>query len=766
MRLTIIFIHLISIYFYTFNLYANDPLVLIDLKRDHNASKNLKYFFDKTNSLSIKDVQDNKELLWLDNKNSDSLSLGFNTSNLWVNFDVINICCENETWYLELGYPPLDYIYFYQITEDGKITEILDGDLTPTPKNAIRSKFYNFKINVPYNGKVKLFLKIRSDSSLAIPLNIYSPEGFAEKILLEEYLFGIFCGIMLIMAMYNLFLYFSFKENSYLYYILYIIGFLLQSLSLRGYIRLFFPDWVYLNNIAPILFTAMSLFFGINFTSSFLQTKEYLPRIHKFLQFYMLVPFVGIGLVLFSSYSIAIKFATASSFLSSFLLIISGYASIKNNFRPARFFILGWGMLSIGMISYAFRMAGILPHNIFTNSSYQVFSILEILLLSLALGDKINILKKEFSSNLELKVAERTTELSAMIEIVNEQKKEVELTLEELKNTQAQLIESEKKASLGQLVSVVAHEINNPIGAIQASTEIAKISFNSILSDFITFIRSLESNQLKHFNDLLRFSLDSINYSSTRTERNIRKLIKIELEEYKYNDSNTINKIKELLSELKLVGKFNTYINYFSEKELLTVLDNIRLFVTEYRSLKYIDISVQKTSKVIFVLRKYLSTDIKGERKIVSINEQIEKVLELYDNYISDNIIIEKSFTGETTLSCIADDLIQVWRNLIFNSIQSMQSTDKKLMISSKRISENERDLIQIKITDSGIGIKENNFSNIFKPFYTTKPIGEGIGLGLYTCKTIIEEHGGRIEFQSENNITTFTVTLPILLNT
>jgi signal transduction histidine kinase len=136
-------------------------------------------------------------------------------------------------------------------------------------------------------------------------------------------------------------------------------------------------------------------------------------------------------------------------------------------------------------------MAGILPHNLFTNSSYQIFSILEILLLSLALGDKINIFKKEFSSNLEIKVTERTRELSAMIEIVNEQKKEVELTLEELKNTQAQLLESEKKASLGQLVSVVAHEINNPIGAIQASSEIAEISFNSITLEIVFRIFSL-----------------------------------------------------------------------------------------------------------------------------------------------------------------------------------------------------------------------------------------------------------------------------------
>ena len=93
-----------------------------------------------------------------------------------------------------------------------------------------------------------------------------------------------------------------------------------------------------------------------------------------------------------------------------------------------------------------------------------------------------------------------------------------------------------------------------------------------------------------------------------------------------------------------------------------------------------------------------------------------------------------------------------------------MHSTEKKLIITTKKILDNEKESILITFTDSGIGIEENNFSNIFKPFYTTKPIGEGIGLGLYTCKTIIEEHEGSIEFQSDKNNTTFTIKLPIIL--
>ena len=77
-------------------LFANDPLVLYDFKTEHKVSKYIKYYFDSSNALGIKDILEDKALEWVDNKNPESLSLGFNTSTLWLSFDVINICCENK----------------------------------------------------------------------------------------------------------------------------------------------------------------------------------------------------------------------------------------------------------------------------------------------------------------------------------------------------------------------------------------------------------------------------------------------------------------------------------------------------------------------------------------------------------------------------------------------------------------------------------------------------------------------------------------------
>ena len=746
-------------------LSANDPLVLYDFKTEHKVSKYIKYYFDSSNTLGIKDILEDKALEWVDNKNPESLSLGFNTSTLWLSFDVINICCENKNWYIELGYPPLDSITYYHITEDGKTTTIQDGDQYPVPNNSIKSKYYNFLMVLPNNGKSKIVFKIRSESSLAIPLSIYSAEGFSEKIQLEEYLFGAFCGIMVIMAFYNLFIYFSTKENSYLFYILYILTFLLQSLSLRGYIREYLPSLLYLNNVAPILFTELSLFFGLSFTSSFLQTKENLPFLHKLILSYMSVPFIGLSLLFFTNYSIAIKYATITTFVSSFLILFVSITSIRNKFRPARFFILGWGMLSLGIVIYALRMGGIIPHNFFTNSSYQIFSIMEILLLSLALGDKINILKKEFSQNLELKVNERTRELSAMVELVYEQKGAVEQTLKELKETQAQLVEAEKKAALGQLVSSVAHEINNPISAIQANVGIAESALKPIFLEFLSFIRTLTEIQINVFKELVQLSISSQVYISTREERNLKKKIDIEFQQYTPKNEKNFLEIKDLLLELRLFDQFHKYTELFTEEEFLFVLQNLLILISEFRALKNINISVEKTTKVVFILRKYLNTYIKGEYKTISISEEINKVLLLYDNYIKNSIKINRLYNDELNINCISDDVKHVWRNLIYNSIQAMQSTDKNLSISIDKISKDTKMYAKVQIMDSGIGIETENKQKIFSPFFTTKPQGEGIGLGLYISKTIIDEHNGQMEFESEKNKTIFTILLPIQKN-
>ena len=264
---------------------------------------------------------------------------------------------------------------------------------------------------------------------------------------------------------------------------------------------------------------------------------------------------------------------------------------------------------------------------------------------------------------------------------------------------------------------------------------------------------------------MVQLSISSQVYISTREERNLKKKIDLEFQQYTPKNEKNFLEIKDLLLELRLFDQFHKYTELFTEEEFLFVLQNLLILISEFRALKNINISVEKTTKVVFILRKYLNTYIKGEYKTISISEEINKVLLLYDNYIKNSIKIIRLYNDELNINCISDDVKHVWRNLIYNSIQAMQSTDKNLSISIDKISKDTKMYAKVQIMDSGIGIETENKQKIFSPFFTTKPQGEGIGLGLYISKTIIDEHNGQMEFESEKNKTIFTILLPIQKN-
>jgi signal transduction histidine kinase len=187
---------------------------------------------------------------------------------------------------------------------------------------------------------------------------------------------------------------------------------------------------------------------------------------------------------------------------------------------------------------------------------------------------------------------------------------------------------------------------------------------------------------------------------------------------------------------------------------------------------------------VVFALRSYLNTELSSSRKEVDLVKELDKALHVYDNYVMGKINIRQDFPRELRYTCVAENIAQVWKNLFFNAIQAMYTTEKKLSIliekkeklpdelkSYKTSSKVEDSIFQsrdisewvvVSITDSGTGIADDLQSKVFTPFFTTKSLGEGIGLGLYVCKKIVHEHGGAMFFRSGEGSTEFVVVLPM----
>ncbi|MEQ9008882.1 MAG: HAMP domain-containing sensor histidine kinase, partial [Ekhidna sp.] len=175
------------------------------------------------------------------------------------------------------------------------------------------------------------------------------------------------------------------------------------------------------------------------------------------------------------------------------------------------------------------------------------------------------------------------------------------------------------------------------------------------------------------------------------------------------------------------------------------------------RGTAMINTSTDRASKVVFALKTYSRYNQSGEKISVNLTEGIETVLTLYYNQLKQGVEVIRNYAEIPPVSCYADELSQVWTNLIHNALQAM---DNRGTLTIDVTQENQQ--AKISITDSGCGIPEDIKQKIFQPFFTTKPTGEGSGLGLDIVKKIIDKHSGHMTVESQPGRTTFNVFLPI----
>ncbi len=288
---------------------------------------------------------------------------------------------------------------------------------------------------------------------------------------------------------------------------------------------------------------------------------------------------------------------------------------------------------------------------------------------------------------LEQRVEERTSELSD--------------ALKHLKESEAQLIQSEKMSSLGQMVAGVAHEINTPLAYV--------------------------NNSLNAVND----RLPEISETITNTERLLALL----------NDPN-VNP-EELNQQFALLA---SQLGEIRQNELLSELAAL---------VKDGVYGTEQVSEIVANLKDFSRLDRSKVSKF-NLNNGLNSTLGLARHLVK-TIKVNKQFGEIPEISCAPSQVNQVFLNLITNAAQALPPENGEITLVSRA----ENDGVTVEVIDNGSGIPEDVLPKIFDPFYTTKEIGKGTGLGLSISYQIIQDHGGKIHADSNENGTKFTVWLP-----
>ncbi|MEM7762422.1 MAG: ATP-binding protein, partial [Cyanobacteria bacterium P01_A01_bin.40] len=332
--------------------------------------------------------------------------------------------------------------------------------------------------------------------------------------------------------------------------------------------------------------------------------------------------------------------------------------------------------------------------------------------------------------------------------------KALQQTIAKLRQTQSQLVQQEKMAALGQLVAGVAHEINTPLGAIQASAGNTDKAVRESIRQLPLLNKYLNESEQNCFFQLVDNAIDNDSLLTSAEKRPLKRKLNKQLQELEIAKS---RQIADTLIDLKVYSSVSSFLPLLTHSEVSSILkvayDLTRLVTNNCN----IQMAVDRASKIVYALKNYVRQDLTGEPQLALVTDGIETVLQIYHNQIKRDIELVRQYQTIPEIWCYPDELMQVWTNLIHNAIQAMEEVGT-LTITAEQIG----DRIKVSIADTGSGIPPEIQDRIFDAFYTTKPAGEGSGLGLHIIQEIIEKHNGSIEFTSQPQNTIFSIWLPI----
>ncbi|MBN2843513.1 MAG: PAS domain-containing protein [Sedimentisphaerales bacterium] len=365
---------------------------------------------------------------------------------------------------------------------------------------------------------------------------------------------------------------------------------------------------------------------------------------------------------------------------------------------------------------------------------------------------------RQYQDHLETLVLERTRDLK-------EKNNDLENAMARLQETQSQLILFEKMGALRHLVAGIAHEINNPLGAIESSREVLSDNVKNIISRIPDIARWLNEPQGELLIELLDKSAhlqNAVLDISTREMRQIRQQVEKFLCE---NDISDSSKIADYLTEMRIHGDLAHFLPVLKMPGFLGKLEVISEIFGVFIASETIKTAVTRAARIVNALNSYIRKDVdrdSGEniRVPIDIRQSLDNVLILFQSVLKSGIELELCFDNDLpVIYGISDELNQVWTNIIQNAIQAMANTGKLTIKAESRDGG-----LLVSVIDQGCGMTREVQDKIFEPLFTTRPVGEGIGLGMdIVHKIVVDKHSGHIDIQSEvGKGTTVSVFLPV----
>lgn len=401
-----------------------------------NVSDHLDYVEQTQRVYTIEDLLADQvvgDIPWIGN-HLETPGFGFDANTFWFRLVVINGAQEKLSRLLEIDNPVLDEVLFYQVDEEGYIVNVSKtGDSNPASDRPFFHHNLVLPFAVPAGATHFLYFRVTTAGSLEFPLAIWDPAAFQERDQVKLLFFGALFGILVVMGLYNFFIYTLFRDQSMVYYAAFSICLMLFLATIHGFTAQYlWSDTPWLRENVLVIVIPLTLFFSLTFSRHFLQLEQSYPRLSQVIVMLATLCLMMAAAAPFISYSVLIRLNAALVIPICAGGIGVGLSRWLGGYQPARYFVIAWSAFLLAITYYALSKFGLFSRTGLSEYAVQMGAVAEAVLFAFALADRMNTHRKAFehaqakalesqkaaNERLEASVLERTTELqSAMDEL-------------------------------------------------------------------------------------------------------------------------------------------------------------------------------------------------------------------------------------------------------------------------------------------------------------------------------------------------------------
>ncbi len=347
------------------------------------------YLEDPLHVLSIEDVRRTGQH-WIRN-GTTAFNKGYNRSSWWLRMQLVNPADNPQPRLLEIGYAALDHIQMYVMDDNKLLQQWTLGDKQPYYQRPVDHRYFVVPVTWEPGQTLDIYLRVSTSGSVQVPLSLWEYHRFYSVEMVNTLTLGIYYGGMTSIALYNLLIFFVLRDRNYLYYVAFIISTVMTLASQSGLaFRFLWPEATQWNDLAIVFFTAATAAFASVFSLRFLRIDSLSKRIGIALRISFTLSVVLIAATFVIPYHWAAIIVLANVLFTIVVVVVAGIFAWRSQIPSSRIFMLGWSLLLLGAMVVILSRLGILPVNLFTEYSTQLGSLLEAVLLSLALAQRIN----------------------------------------------------------------------------------------------------------------------------------------------------------------------------------------------------------------------------------------------------------------------------------------------------------------------------------------------------------------------------------------